>query len=106
MKTFKITLPPEALKTWWRSFNDAELNRLRDTALAGNLEVNIALARSQAATTTNLIAVYKALAEGRMRCVEGVGWGDDRNPNNNPRIGRCWGSYRHPNLHAYFMGKS
>ncbi|MGR9085751.1 MAG: efflux transporter outer membrane subunit [Gammaproteobacteria bacterium] len=35
----------EALKRWWHSFDDETLNRLMDQALAGNLEVKIALAR-------------------------------------------------------------
>ncbi|MDD1612640.1 MAG: TolC family protein, partial [Methylococcaceae bacterium] len=35
----------EALKHWWKSFGDAELDRLMDQALAGNLDVKIALTR-------------------------------------------------------------
>ncbi|MGZ8194378.1 MAG: efflux transporter outer membrane subunit [Methylosarcina sp.] len=35
----------EALKRWWRSFGDAQLNRLMDQALAGNFDIKIALAR-------------------------------------------------------------
>jgi len=36
---------PEALKNWWKSFGDAHLNHLMDQALAGNLDVKIAMAR-------------------------------------------------------------
>jgi NodT family efflux transporter outer membrane factor (OMF) lipoprotein len=35
----------EALKRWWQSFGDAELDRLMEQALAGNLDIKIALAR-------------------------------------------------------------
>lgn len=36
---------PEDLKNWWKNFGDAHLNHLMDQALAGNLDVKIALAR-------------------------------------------------------------
>ncbi|WKJ90909.1 TolC family protein [Methylomonas montana] len=36
---------PDDLKTWWQSFGDAELDRLMELALAGNLDVKIAWAR-------------------------------------------------------------
>ena len=36
---------PDALKNWWKSFGDARLNHLMDQALAGNLDVKMALAR-------------------------------------------------------------
>ncbi len=36
---------PEALKTWWKSFGDAGLDNLMDKALAGNLDIKIALTR-------------------------------------------------------------
>lgn len=39
----------EALKRWWQSFGDAELDRLMDQALAGNLDVKIALSRIEQA---------------------------------------------------------
>jgi NodT family efflux transporter outer membrane factor (OMF) lipoprotein len=35
----------EALKNWWQSFDDPKLNQLMDQALAGNLDLKIALAR-------------------------------------------------------------
>jgi NodT family efflux transporter outer membrane factor (OMF) lipoprotein len=35
----------EALKRWWQSFGDAQLNSLMEQALAGNLDIKIALAR-------------------------------------------------------------
>lgn len=35
----------EDLKSWWKSFGDAELNKLMEQALASNLDVKIALAR-------------------------------------------------------------
>ncbi|WP_374087638.1 efflux transporter outer membrane subunit [Methylomicrobium lacus] len=35
----------EALKRWWQSFGDAELDRLMAEALDGNLDIKIALAR-------------------------------------------------------------
>lgn len=36
---------PESLKNWWKSFGDAQLDKLMDQALAGNLDIKIALAR-------------------------------------------------------------
>ncbi|MFY9329454.1 MAG: TolC family protein [Georgfuchsia sp.] len=36
---------PEDLKFWWKNFGDAELDKLMDQALAGNLDIKIALAR-------------------------------------------------------------
>lgn len=36
---------PESLKNWWKSFGDAQLNHLMDRALAGNLDIKIAMAR-------------------------------------------------------------
>ncbi|MGJ0484969.1 MAG: efflux transporter outer membrane subunit [Methylomicrobium sp.] len=39
----------EALKRWWQSFGDNELDRLMDRALAGNLDIKIALARVEQA---------------------------------------------------------
>ena len=35
----------EDLRNWWKSFGDAQLNRLMDKALAGNLDIKIALTR-------------------------------------------------------------
>jgi len=35
----------EALRRWWQSFGDAALDRLMELALAGNLDIKIALAR-------------------------------------------------------------
>lgn len=39
----------EALKRWWQSFADNELDRLMERALAGNLDIKIALARVEQA---------------------------------------------------------
>ena len=39
----------ESLKNWWNSFGDAHLNHLMDQALAGNLDIKIALARIEQA---------------------------------------------------------
>ena len=39
------SINPETLKSWWKSFGDARLDRLMDQALAGNLDIKIALAR-------------------------------------------------------------
>jgi len=39
------TASAEALKSWWISFADAHLNHLMDQALAGNLDIKIALTR-------------------------------------------------------------
>jgi len=36
---------PEKLKDWWKSFNDAHLDRLMELALAGNLDLRMALTR-------------------------------------------------------------
>ena len=38
-------IDPEALKTWWKSFGDARLDRLMNQALSGNLDLKMALAR-------------------------------------------------------------
>lgn len=38
-------IDPETLKTWWKSFGDAQLDRLMDQALSGNLDMKIALTR-------------------------------------------------------------
>lgn len=39
------SIDPETLKTWWKSFGDAELDRLMTQALSGNLDVKISLTR-------------------------------------------------------------
>ncbi|MGJ0485832.1 MAG: efflux transporter outer membrane subunit [Methylomicrobium sp.] len=39
------SIDPETLKTWWKSFGDARLDRLMTQALSGNLDVKIALTR-------------------------------------------------------------
>ena len=36
---------PQALKNWWKGFGDARLDHLMDQALAGNLDLKMALAR-------------------------------------------------------------
>ncbi len=38
-------IDPESLKTWWRSFGDARMNKLMEQALGGNLDLKIALTR-------------------------------------------------------------
>lgn len=38
-------IDPEQLKNWWKSFGDARLDRLMDQALAGNLDLKMALTR-------------------------------------------------------------
>ncbi|MGZ4999430.1 MAG: efflux transporter outer membrane subunit [Methylomonas sp.] len=38
-------IDPETLKTWWKSFGDARLDSLMNKALAGSLDVRMALAR-------------------------------------------------------------
>ena len=38
-------IDPETLKNWWKSFGDARLDRLMGKALAGNLDLKIALTR-------------------------------------------------------------
>lgn len=38
-------ITPEKLKVWWKSFGDSRLDRLMDMALAGNLDVKMALTR-------------------------------------------------------------
>jgi NodT family efflux transporter outer membrane factor (OMF) lipoprotein len=38
-------IDPTALKTWWKTFGDASLDRLIDQALGGNLDLKMALAR-------------------------------------------------------------
>lgn len=44
-KTGATVVDAEALKRWWQSFGDAQLNSLMEQALAGNLDIKIALAR-------------------------------------------------------------
>ena len=44
-KTNFKTANHQELKTWWKSFGDARLDHLMNQALAGNLDVKIALAR-------------------------------------------------------------
>lgn len=44
-KTGAPLVDAEALKRWWQSFGDAQLNSLMEQALAGNLDIKIALAR-------------------------------------------------------------
>lgn len=44
-KTGLKPVDSEALKRWWQSFGDAELDRLMELALDGNLDIRIALAR-------------------------------------------------------------
>ncbi|MFZ2312119.1 MAG: efflux transporter outer membrane subunit [Methylobacter sp.] len=41
----KASTDPEALKIWWKSFDDAGLDSLMNKALADNLDVKMALAR-------------------------------------------------------------
>jgi outer membrane protein TolC len=38
-------IDPAALKTWWKGFGDARLDRLMDQALSGNLDLKMPLAR-------------------------------------------------------------
>jgi outer membrane protein TolC len=38
-------IDPETLKTWWKNFGDARLDRLMNRALADNLDLKMALAR-------------------------------------------------------------
>lgn len=40
---------PKQLKTWWKSFGDAALDRIMERALASNLDLKIALARIERA---------------------------------------------------------
>lgn len=40
---------PETLKNWWKNFDDEILNHLMDSALTGNLDVKMALARIEQA---------------------------------------------------------
>lgn len=44
-KTGVTVAGADALKRWWQSFGDAQLNSLMEQALAGNLDIKIALAR-------------------------------------------------------------
>jgi NodT family efflux transporter outer membrane factor (OMF) lipoprotein len=45
MKEGAINIDAEALKLWWKSFGDVNLDRLMDQAMAGNFDIKIALAR-------------------------------------------------------------
>jgi len=51
------------LATWWKSFNDPELNSLVDRAIAANFDLEIALARLQEARTMEVVVEGGALPE-------------------------------------------
>jgi NodT family efflux transporter outer membrane factor (OMF) lipoprotein len=47
-------ITPESLKTWWKSFGDARLDRLMNQALSDNLDLQMALARIDQARAQRL----------------------------------------------------
>ncbi|HXE16968.1 MAG TPA: efflux transporter outer membrane subunit [Stellaceae bacterium] len=62
---------------WWRSLDDPELNSLVERAVAGNLDLKIALARLQEARTGERVAVGLALPSAAIAGAAGRGTGSD-----------------------------
>ncbi|MFQ3589809.1 MAG: efflux transporter outer membrane subunit, partial [Chloracidobacterium sp.] len=51
-----ISLQPAELDAWWKNFHDAQLTQLIDRALAGNLDIRVAVARIREARSQAGIA--------------------------------------------------
>jgi NodT family efflux transporter outer membrane factor (OMF) lipoprotein len=62
---------------WWRSFNDPTLNALVEQATAGNLDVQLALARLQEAKTFQSVTISAELPEVGVSGGAGTGTGTD-----------------------------
>jgi NodT family efflux transporter outer membrane factor (OMF) lipoprotein len=69
--------PSVPLQSWWRSLGDPELDRLVTRAIAGNLDLKIALARLQEARTAEDVVIGTALPEGEVAGAAGRGTGSD-----------------------------
>jgi NodT family efflux transporter outer membrane factor (OMF) lipoprotein len=71
--------PPPApdLASWWRALGDPELDSLVERAIAGNLDLAIALTRLQQARTYEALVVGSALPEVDASGAAGRGTGSD-----------------------------
>jgi NodT family efflux transporter outer membrane factor (OMF) lipoprotein len=65
------------LTQWWRSLRDKELDSLVARALAANLDLEIALARLQAARAVIVVVANQALPEAGATAGGGIGTGSD-----------------------------
>jgi NodT family efflux transporter outer membrane factor (OMF) lipoprotein len=68
---------PDDEQRWWKSFNDPELTALIDRAIAGNLDVKIALARLQEAQTMEAVVIGGALPQIGASGAAATGTGTD-----------------------------
>ncbi len=59
-----VAAAPVALDRWWTAFEDAELNRLVDQALASSTDVRLAAARLQEARATRAATIASLLPSG------------------------------------------
>ena len=66
-----------AMAKWWQSLGDPELNTLVERAVAGNLDLEIALARLQEARTAERVAIGLALPSASLAGAAGRGTGSD-----------------------------
>ncbi|HEX4112400.1 MAG TPA: efflux transporter outer membrane subunit [Stellaceae bacterium] len=66
-----------ALARWWRALDDPELDALVEQAVAGNLDVKIALARLQEARTEEQVAMGMALPAASVAGAAARGTGSD-----------------------------
>jgi NodT family efflux transporter outer membrane factor (OMF) lipoprotein len=73
----KAAPPAVAPARWWRALGDAELDSLVERAVAGNLDLRIALARLQEARTAERVAMGFALPAGTVAGAAGRGTGSD-----------------------------
>jgi NodT family efflux transporter outer membrane factor (OMF) lipoprotein len=72
--------PAESIKDqakWWRSFNDPTLDALVEQAIAGNLDLQVALARLQEAKTFQSVTISAELPEVGVSGAAGTGTGSD-----------------------------
>ncbi len=59
--------PSTNLIDWWRSLHDPELDSLVSRAIESNLDLEIALARLQAARTQELVVIGESSPPGKRR---------------------------------------
>jgi NodT family efflux transporter outer membrane factor (OMF) lipoprotein len=69
--------PSTNLIDWWRSLHDPELDSLVSRAIESNLDLEIALARLQAARTQELVVIGESLPAGEATGGGGAGTGTD-----------------------------
>jgi NodT family efflux transporter outer membrane factor (OMF) lipoprotein len=69
--------PPADLVEWWRSLRDPELDLLVSRAIESNLDLEIALARLQAARTQEFVVIGNALPSAGGTGGAGIGTGTD-----------------------------